>query len=119
MAFSSNQQAEINRLSSDRQAAFSASRGTNADGDANPPHKVRLGAYSVAELKCRVNILSVADSVNYAPENNYSITEQAVINAVMPSKWMKAIPILLTDAQVLRDGGMTEASIIAILKQQQ
>jgi len=38
---------------------------------------------------------------------------------VMPSKWMKAIPILLTDAQVLRDGGMAEASIIAILKQQQ
>ena len=119
MAFSSNQQAEINRLSSDRQAAFSASRGTDADGDANPTHMVRLEAYSVAELKCRVNILSVADSVNYAPENNYSSTEQAVINAVMPSKWMKAIPILLTDAQVLRDGGMTEASIIAILKQQQ
>ena len=119
MAFSSNQQAEINRLSSDRQAAFSASRGTDDDGNANPTHMMRLEAYSVAELKCRVNILSVADSVNYAPENNYSITEQAVINAVMPSKWMKAIPILLTDAQVLRDGGMAEASIIAILKQQQ
>ena len=119
MAFSSNQQAEINRLSSDRQAAFSASRGTDDDGNANPTHMMRLEAYSVAELKCRVNILSVADSVNYAPENNYSSTEQAVINAVMPSKWMKAIPILLTDAQVLRDEGMAEASIIAILKQQQ
>ena len=118
MAFSSDQQAEIDRMSSERKAALSASKGNDEDGNALPTALERLEARSVAELKCRVNILGLgADSVTYAPENNYSTVEQGVINAVMPTQWMKTIPVLLSDAQVLRDGGMAEASILAMLRQ--
>ena len=118
MAFSSDQQAEIDRMSSERQTALSAIKGNDENGDPRPTAMERLEVRSVAELKCRVNILSVSDSVNYAPENNYSSVEQSVINAVLPeSKWMITIPVLLDDAQVLRDGGMAEASILAMLRQ--
>ena len=118
MAFTAEQQEEIDRMSSARQTELSASKGNDANGDALPTAMERLEARSVAELKCRVNILGVADSVNYATENNYSSTEQGVINAVMlKSKWMIKIPVLLADAQVLRDGGMAEASILAMLRQ--
>ena len=118
MAFSSDQQAEINRMSSERQALLSDdSKGNDEDGNALPTALERLEARSVAELKCRVNILGLgADSVTYAPENNYSTVEQGVINAVVPTQWMKTIPVLLSDAQVLRDGGMAEASILAMLQ---
>jgi len=114
MAFSSQQQAEIDRMSSERQAEFSA---TLSDGTTM---MTRFESRAVAELKARVNILSVSSaSVTYAPENNYTSTEQTLINAVKPiTKWGAAIPVLLDDAQTLRDGGMAEASIIAILKQQ-
>ena len=120
MAFSSDQQAEIDRMSSERQTALSKPKGNDEDG--RPVFLTaleRLEARSVAELKCRVNILGLsAASVTYAPENNYSSVEQGVINAVLPqSKWMMAIPVLLDDAQVLRDGGMAEASILAMLRQ--
>ena len=119
MAFSSDQQAEIDRMSSERKAALSASKGNDEDGNALPTAMERLEARSVAELKCRVNILTVfTDSVTYAPENNYSSVEQGIINAVLPeSKWMITIPVLLDDAQVLRDEGMAEASILAMLRQ--
>ena len=118
MAFSSDQQAEIDRMSSERKTDLSKPKGNDEDGNALPTALERLEVRSVAELKCRVNILSVSDSVNYAPENNYSSVEQGVINAVLPqSKWMKTIPVLLADAQVLRDGGMAEASILAMLRQ--
>ena len=118
MAFSSDQQAEINRMSSERQADLSKPKGNEEDGTALPTALERLEVRSVAELKCRVNILGLsATSVNYAPENNYSSVEQGVINAVMPTQWMKTIPVLLDDAQVLRDGGMAEASILAMLRQ--
>ena len=114
MAFSSEQQAEINRMSSERQAGFSVTL------HAGTTMMTRFESKAVAELKARVNILSVSSaSVTYAPENNYSSTEQTLINAVKPiTKWGAAIPALLEDAQTLRDGGMAEASIIAILKQQ-
>jgi hypothetical protein len=107
MAFSSDQQAELDRMSSERKAALSASKGNDEDGNALPTALERLEARSVAELKCRVNILGVSTaSVTYAPENNYSSVEQGIINAVLPeSKWMITIPALLDDAQVLRDGG--------------
>ena len=117
MAFSSDQQAEIDRMSSERKAALSASKGNDEDGDPRPTAMERLEARSVAEIKCRVNVLSVNASVTYAPENNYSSVEQGVINAVVPTQWMKTIPVLLSDAQVLRDGGMAEASILAMLRQ--
>ena len=117
MAFSSDQQAEIDRMSSERKTDLSKPKGNDEDGNALPTALERLEVRSVAELKCRVNILSVSDSVNYAPENNYSSVEQGVINAVMPTQWMIAIPVLLDDAQVLRDGGMAEASILAMLRQ--
>ena len=119
MAFSSDQQAEIDRMSSERQTALSATKRNDEDGNALPTAMERLEVRSVAELKCRVNILGLsADSVTYAPENNYSSVEQGVINAVLPqSRWMMAIPVLLDDAQVLRDGGMAEASILAMLRQ--
>ena len=111
MAFSSDQQTEIDRLDSGRIL-------DESDPDAGGLILSKLEKYSAAQLKCRVNILGLADSVNYATENNYSSTEQGVINAVMPTtKWMIAIPVLLADAQVLRDGGMAEASILAMLRQ--
>jgi len=113
MAFSSQQQTEIDRMSSERQAEFSVAR---SDGTTM---MTRFEDRTVPELKCRVNILSIGSSVTYAPENNYSSTEQNLINAVLPiNKWLISIPVLLADAQTLRDGGMAEASIIAILKQQ-
>ena len=118
MAFSSDQQAEIDRMSSERKTALSTTKGNDEDGDPRPTAMERLEARSVAEIKCRVNVLSVNASVTYAPENNYSSVEQGVINAVLPqSRWMMAIPVLLDDAQVLRDGGMAEASILAMLRQ--
>ena len=111
MAFTSAQQTEIDRLGSARIL-------DESNPDAGGLILSKLEKYSVEQLKCRVNILGMADSVKYATENNYSSTEQGVINAVMPkSKWMIAIPVLLADAQVLRDGGMAEASILAMLRQ--
>ena len=113
MAFSLEQQTEIDRMSADRQEAFSV---LLHDGTTM---LTRFESRTVPELKCRVNILSIGNSVNYATENNYTTTEQDIINAVLPrSKWLIAIPVLLEDAQTLRDGGMPEASIIAILKEQ-
>tara|TARA_R110000744_G_C19163135_1_gene540734 strand:+ start:387 stop:755 length:369 start_codon:yes stop_codon:yes gene_type:complete len=119
MAFTPEKQAEIDRMNNERQEDLSEPKGNDEDGNALPTALERLEVRSVAELKCRVNVLSVsADSVTYAPENNYSSVDQGVINAVLPqSKWMMAIPVLLDDAQVLRDGGMAEASILAMLRQ--
>ena len=106
MALSASQKVETDRIAAGRLTGEGAL------------DLVKLEKRTVPQLKARVNILGIAASVNYATENNYSSTEQGVINAVMPkSKWMIKIPVLLADAQVLRDGGMAEASILAMLRQ--
>ena len=103
MAFTAEQQKEMDRMGAGRKAELVLEN---------------LEKRTVPQLKARVNVLSVGDTITFAPENNYSSTEQGVINAVMlKSKWMIKIPVLLSDAQVLRDGGMAEASILAMLRQ--
>jgi hypothetical protein len=102
MAFTSAQQTEIDRMSSERQSELTLTK---------------LEKYSVASLKARVNILSVSDAVNFSPENNYTVQEQAYIQAAYPiTKWMIVVPEILERAATLESEGMSSAAIVEILR---
>lgn len=118
MAFTPEKQVEIDRLSAPRldeivtMTALAAEAG-QAVADAK---RAALEARAVEELKCRVNIVSVGDTVVFAPENDYTADDIALIQAVKPrGKWIEVIPKLLARAQVLRDSGMTNDVVVALL----
>ena len=56
MALNADQQNELERMSGKRRGLLTESK---------------LEKRTVTELKARVNILSVSETVNFAPENNY------------------------------------------------
>mgnify|MGYP003657740416 CR=1 FL=1 len=76
----------------------------------------RASKMTDAEFRARVNIESVSDTINFAPESDYSDDDKALIEAVLPrTKWGAAIPKLLDAASQLRSDGMGEATIRTIL----
>tara|TARA_R110000787_G_scaffold55629_1_gene128365 strand:+ start:72 stop:383 length:312 start_codon:yes stop_codon:yes gene_type:complete len=102
MAYTTEQQTEIDRMSAERKAELILEN---------------LEKRTVLELRSRVNILSVSDGINFAPENNYTAQEQAYIEASQPrTKWMTAIPELLERASKLEVGGMSPDVIVEILR---
>jgi len=102
MALNADQQNELKRMSGERRGLLTESK---------------LEKRTVTELKARVNILSVSETVNFAPENNYSAQEMAYIEAVNPRlKWVVAIPVLLDRAAKLEAGGLLPEVVTEILK---
>ena len=102
MAFTSAQNVEMNRMSEDRKGDLVLSK---------------LEKYSVVQLKARVNIIGIGQTVEFADENNYTSQEQAYIRAATPrTKWMIAIPELLARAATLEGEGLTPAAVVEILK---
>lgn len=102
MAFTQAQTTEINRMSGERRDLLTDSK---------------LEKRTVTELKARVNILGVSDTVNFAPENNYTAQEMAYIEAANPrSKWVVAIPVLLDRAANLESGGLSPTVVTEILR---
>ena len=101
-AFTVEQQLQIDRLSLKRRTELSDKK---------------LARRTPEQLRARVNILGVSDTVSFASENDYSAAETALIAAVHPrEKWMLAVPELLAGAAKLRAEGMSETVISAILK---
>lgn len=77
----------------------------------------KLEKRTVSELKARVNILGISDTVNFAPENNYTAQERAYIEAAHPrTKWMLAVPDLLARAAKLEAEGLTPAAVVEIVR---
>ena len=102
MAFTTAQKTEIDRMAAERKAEHDLTK---------------LEKRTVLELKARVNILSVSDTINFAPENNYTAQEQAYIEAAQPrTKWMIAVPELLERATILEADGLTPTAIVEILR---
>ena len=102
MALNADQQNELKRMSGERRGLLAESK---------------LEKRTVTELKARVNILSVSETVNFAPENNYSAQEMAYIEAVNPRlKWVVAIPGLLDRAAKLEAGGLLPEVVTEILR---
>jgi hypothetical protein len=109
MAFTKEQQKEIDRLNASRIR-------DESDEDSPGISLSKLEKRTPVELRARVNILGISDSVNFSAENDYTDQEKAVIEAAQPTKWMIEIPKLLEDAQTLRDEGMSEYAIAVVLK---
>jgi|TARA_R110002110_G_scaffold41044_3_gene130778 hypothetical protein len=102
MAFTAAQQTEMDRMGAGRKAELILEK---------------LEKRTVLELKARVNVLSVGDTITFAPENDYTAQEQAYIEAAQPrTKWMVAIPVLLERAAVLEGGGLSPVVVAEILK---
>jgi len=102
MALTKAQKKETDRLSAERVAEIDLTK---------------LEKYSEAQLKAKVNILSVGAEVTFSPENNYSAEDRELIEAVNPrSKWMIAVPKLIEDANILRAEGMSETALTLVLK---
>ena len=102
VTFTAEQQAQLDRLSARRRAALDDEK---------------LAKRTPDELRTRVNILGVSGTVTFAPQSDYTDADKALIAAVRPrTKWLTAIPELLTRAEVLRAGGMSEAAIGVVLK---
>jgi len=107
MAFTSAQNVEMNRMSEDRKTG----------GEMGDLVLSKLEKYSVAQLKARVNIISIGQTVEFADENNYTSQEQAYIRAANPhTNWMIAVPEILTRAATLQGEGLTPAAVVEILK---
>jgi hypothetical protein len=102
MAFTAAQKKETDRLSAERKSELVLSK---------------LEKHTPPQLKARVNIIGVSDTVNFAPENNYTAQEQAYIEAAQPrTKWMIAVPELLERATILEADGLTPTAIVEILR---
>lgn len=85
MAFTRAQQVQIDRLPASRVAVLDMSK---------------LEKFTVAQLRARVNVESVAlVTVEYTPENDYTAQEQATIADVLYAgdKWMIRIPEILAE----------------------
>ena len=100
MAFTTAQQAQIDRATDDRE--FDTSK---------------LEKFTPDQLRAKVNILSVGGGVQWAPECDYTDAERADIEAALPrNKWAIAIPELLAEIAAM-DAAGTHASVKnAILK---
>ena len=104
MAFTPGQQAEYDRLSAERKTAYS-------------PNVEKLERFTPAELKAKVNIISVGSAVNWADECNYTSAEKEYIEAAMPRiKWAIEVPLLLAEAVALEADGSSSTVIKSILK---
>jgi len=102
MAFTSEQQVQIDRLSTERLPDLVLEK---------------LEKRTVGELRARVNILSVGTTIEFSDENDYTTEEVAYIEAVAPrSKWMTAVPELLERATILEAAGLPVVAVIEILR---
>ena len=102
MSFTPEQQAEVDRFVSiiDRELTLE-----------------KLEKRTPAELRAKVNILTISDTVTFAPENNYTAQEIAYIEAAMPvSKWATEIPKLLAKVAALEAEGLSPAAVVELVK---
>ena len=104
MGFTPLQQAEIDRIQDPRKSEYA-------------PHFPKLEKRTVLELKARANIVSIGDTVEFAPESDYTVQERAYIEAVKPrTKWMSAIPELLERAALLESEGLSPVVVTEIIR---
>ena len=102
MAFTQEQKIEMDRMHADRKAEHDLAK---------------LEKHEAKKLRAKVNIIGVSDTVNFAPENDYTAQEMAYIEAAKPrSKWMTAIPEILDRAVILEGEGLSPTAVAEILK---
>ena len=116
MALSTAQQAQYDRFSTVRTAAW------QRKGDKDVPNvdalsESHMEQFTADQIKARVNITSIGASVTWSSECNYSDAQKEYVEAAMPrTNWAVEVPLILAEAAALEADGVSVTLIKSILK---
>ena len=102
MALSTAQKTQYDRFSDLRKAELSESH---------------MERFTTDQIKARVNVTSIGDSVIWSSECDYTETQKEYVEAAMPrTKWAVEVPLILAEAAALEADDVSATLIKSILK---